>query len=308
MTYRVGIDFGGTSAKVGLVDNKNRIVVSSSLSTEGFPTPHTFTRKLAGVCREIINGKNVKSLGIGVAGDIDFDRGLIRVSPNLGWKNVPLRNLMQRYFRFRVVLDNDANAAAWGLYKTQVGKHVKNMIAVTLGTGIGGGLILNGQLYRGATGSAGEIGHMTIDERGRRCNCGNRGCLETYAGAFHLIRRVKEDLANGVQSLLQSVYKKDPQAISPLLLSQAARHGDRYAISVWNDVGHVLGLALGNLVYVFNPELIILTGGVSQAGDLILEPLKKTLHRGTFKTPINAVRIQIARNAPHIGLIGASLL
>ncbi len=308
MSYRLGIDLGGTTAKIALVDEKGRVVKSATVPSHGFPVPQVLARQCAETCHRLLDGKKIKRVGVGVAGDIDFDRGVVRVSPNLGWKNVPLKKMLQASFRCDVIVDNDANAAAWGLYKTQVPKSVKNMIAVTLGTGVGGGLVLNGELYRGGTGSAGEVGHMTMDENGRLCNCGNRGCLETYAGAIHLVRRVKEDLAQGQRSSLQKIYKTAPETITPLLLSQEARKGDSYARKVWADVGHVLGLALGNLVYVFNPEFIILTGGIAQAKGLILTPLLKTLRKRTFKTPIRHVNVHVADEAPNMGVIGASLL
>lgn len=276
--------------------------------TAGFPSPSVLARQMSDACRELLRGKKAAHIGIGVAGDIDSARGIVRVSPNLGWKRVPLKRLMERFLHCRVSVENDAKAAAWGLYRTQVSPSVKNLLVLTLGTGVGGGIILNGSVYRGATGSAGEIGHMIINENGPLCNCGNRGCLETFVGAPHITRKVREDLERGQASSLQSLVRENPDQLSPYMLAVAANNGDAYAQSVWEGVGHALGVALGNFVYLFNPEMIYLTGGVSQANRLILTPLWQTLKTRTFKTPIGAVQIKTARGAAHIGVIGASLL
>lgn len=197
MSYRLGIDLGGTSAKIGLVDARQRILREGSVPTAGFPHAAALVERIARVCRDVLNGKKASRVGVGVAGDIDFTRGIVRVSPNLGWRNVPLRALLQKRMRVPVVIDNDANVAAWGLYKTETPRNVRHMIVMTLGTGVGGGIILDGRVHRGATGSAGEVGHMTIDENGPLCNCGNRGCLETYVGGPHIVRKVRRALEAG---------------------------------------------------------------------------------------------------------------
>src|SRR5262249_16501476 len=146
-------------------------------------------------------------VGVGVAGDIDSKRGVVRDSPNLGWKNVPLGSLLQKKLKSPVIVENDANAAAWGFYKTQAPKSVQNLIVMTLGSGVGGGIIINGKLISGATGSAGEVGHMTIDEKGPLCNCGNNGCLETYVGGPHLVGKVLSALNSGQQSSLRVIFE-----------------------------------------------------------------------------------------------------
>ncbi len=305
MRYRLGIDLGGTSAKIAVVTESAKIVKQSSVATSGFPGPAELSVKLSEVCQQLLEGRKVSRLGVGVAGDIDSQRGVVRVSPNLGWTNVPLGKLLQKKMKVPVVVENDANAAAWGFYKTQVPKSVKNLIVMTLGTGVGGGIVVDGKLLSGATGSAGEVGHMIIDESGPLCNCGMRGCLETYVGGPHIVKKVLSDLARGQKSILQDI---QPNEITPQSAALAAEKGDSYALSIWDDVGHALGLAIGDLIYVLNPQMIVFTGGVAQAKDLILKPLARVLAKRPFQTPVKAAKIIVAGNAANVGVIGASLL
>ncbi|MFN0117062.1 MAG: ROK family protein [Elusimicrobiota bacterium] len=305
---KLGIDLGGTSAKIALVGENLKILKETSVVSSGNPSPLELTKKISSACFSLVHGKKISKVGVGVAGDIDFDKGIVRISPNLGWKKVPLKKLFEKNLKAQVIVDNDANVAAWGLYKTQVPPHVKNIIVMTLGTGVGGGIIIDGKLLRGATGSAGEIGHMNIEEKGPLCNCGNLGCLETYIGGPHIVKKVLAGIKAGKKTILSKVYKNNPDDISPLAVSNAAKAGDSFAKSIWDEASHMLGLAIGDLVYLLNPERIYFTGGVAQAKNSILSPLFKTLYKRTFKTPIHAVKIQVAENAPNIGVIGASLL
>jgi glucokinase len=308
MEFRLGIDLGATSAKIALVSGVSRIVQEGSVPTAGFPKPAELARSMAEVCRKLAATRRVKKVGVGVAGDIDSAHGIVRIGPNLGWKNVPLKKLLQARLKWPVDVENDAKAAAWGLYKTQIPARIKHLIVMTLGTGVGGGIIIDGKLHRGATGSAGEVGHMNIDENGPLCNCGLRGCLETYVGGPHIVKRVRGDLERGQKSALRAVFDADPDDLSPLVIAQAAQKGDAYALSVWRDVGHALGVAVGDLIYLLNPEMICFTGGIAQAKSLFLKPLREKLRERTFTTPINAVQLSVAAQAAHIGVVGAALL
>jgi glucokinase len=308
MGLRVGVDVGGTSVKVGLVSAQNKIVRETSVPSAGFPVPALLFATVAAAIKALAAGRPLDAVGVGVAGDIDSRNGVVRISPNLGWKNMPLKKHLRKYFRCPITVDNDANAAAWGLYKTQAPKNIRSAIVMTLGTGVGGGIILDGKLYSGATGSAGEVGHMNIAEDGPLCNCGNRGCLETYVGGPHLVKRVQHACENGQRTSLQTAFRNGPDSITPYLIAQAAKQGDKYAQSIWRSVGHALGLAIGDLVYVLNPEMIFFTGGIAQAGPLILKPLWETLNRRSFKTPVRALKIAVAQEAAHIGIVGAALL
>ena len=308
MNLRLGIDIGGTSAKIALVTGVSRIVAETSVPTAGFPKPAELAAQIADAGRKLAHGRRVIRVGVGVAGDIDSSHGIVRIGPNLGWKNVPLKKLLQARMKLPVVVDNDAKAAAWGLYNTQIPRSFKHVIVMTLGTGVGGGIILDGKLHRGATGSAGEVGHMNIDENGPLCNCGLKGCLETYVGGPHLVKRVRRDLERGQKSRLRKVFDEDPDLITPLTLAEAANAGDKYALSIWQGVGHALGVAIGDLIYLLNPQMICFTGGIAQARELYLAPLREKLRERTFKTPIAAVQMKVAAQAAHIGVVGASLL
>ncbi len=310
MKYYFGVDLGGTSAKLALVNHSKKIVKDFSIKTSASASPEKLAKDVAAVFKKIkfSPGQRPQKIGVGVAGDIDVQNGVVRVSPNLGWKNVPLGPLLAKSTGVSIHIDNDANAAAWGIYQTQVPAHIKNVLVVTLGTGVGGGLIINGKLHQGATGSAGEIGHMVMDEEGRRCNCGLKGCLETYAGGTHLVKLAQSVLSQGLKSRLSPLYKKDPNLITPKSIADAAQKKDSLASAIFSHAGHMLGVGLGNLIYVLNPEMIFLTGGVSQSKDLILNPLRKSLKERPFQTPIRAVKIQIAKNPAQVGVIGAALL
>lgn len=307
MNFKMGIDLGGTSAKIAVLNHKGECTWTGHTPSAGNPSPITLVRLIAEQSKPHIRRYQISRVGVGVAGDIDFEKGVVRVSPNLGWKRVPLRSLLSTALGVRVVVDNDANAAAWGIYKTQISPSIKNVMVITLGTGVGGGIIWNGQLYRGATGSAGEVGHMIMNPQGNRCNCGNYGCLETMAGGFHISRRVTDALLKGAPSILNQLLKKK-SSIMPHDVAAAAQRGDQFSKNIWNEVGTVLGRALGNLIYIFNPEAIYLTGGVAQAGALLLKPIQAELKNRAFRSPVEACRIKVAKKAPHIGVVGAALL
>lgn len=302
MKYRLGIDLGGTSVKLGLVNPARKIVLDSSLPSGGVLSAKELVKNIGRVAKPMMKGRNIIFVGVGVAGDIDSKKGIVRVSPNLNWKNVPLKSLLQKELGKPVVIDNDANVAAWGIYKTQMRPTVQHALVLTLGTGVGGGIILNGQVHRGYTGSAGEIGHMNMLENGRPCKCGLKGCLEAYAGGANVVKYAKIGLKNRKKSILNGL------KITPLEISKAARKGDAYAKSIWEEVGHMLGIALGDLVYIFNPQIIVLAGGVAQAGTLITRPISRELKTRPFKTPVQNVKIRIAKKAHNVGIIGAALL
>jgi glucokinase len=304
----VGVDIGGTSVKIGLVSDSLKILKQTGVPSAGFPDPAALFKQVAAAIKALAGSNKIHSIGVGVAGDIDSQNGVVRISPNLGWKKMPLRKHLQKYFRCPISVDNDANVAAWGLYKTQAPARAKNVIVMTLGTGVGGGIIIDGKLYTGSTGSAGEVGHMNIEENGPLCNCGNHGCLETYVGGPHLAKKVLAACAAGEKTSLQALYSKDPGSITSYAIAQAAEKGDRYAISIWESVGNALGLAIGDLIYILNPDMIFFTGGIAQAGSLILKPLWRTLNKRAFKTPLGAVDIVVANEATHIGVVGAALL
>lgn len=308
MYFRLGIDLGGTTAKIVLLDPNQKIIERGLIMTACQADPTAIIDAVAALCETLRKDRRVSHIGIGVAGVIDIKTGDVSLAPNLGWKNIPLRALLSKKLRRPVIVENDATAAALGIYQTQIPKYIKDVIVVTLGTGVGGGVILNGQIHRGRDGTAGEIGHMIIVEHGRPCSCGQRGCLEAYVGGRQIVKMVKEEIKKGRTSLLKPLYLKSPDLITPQKIAEAAKRGDPVAKNIWTNFGHTLGLALQNLIYLLNPGMIYLTGGIAQAGTLILKPLKETLRTGSIKEPLESVQIRIAQKPEFIGAFGAALL
>lgn len=308
MKKLVGVDLGGTNGKVAVVTPVGRVLESVSFPASEVLTPKPMVKEIVSQILKIWkDGAGIKSIGIGVAGDVDNEHGVVRFSPNLNWRKVPLKKLVQDELRrmlpatkLSVTVENDANAAAWGAYHVDGKTKCKNLVVLTLGTGVGGGIVIDGKLYRGATGSAGEIGHMTVEPGGRLCNCGNRGCLEAYAGGSYMVREAKAAIKQGRTSKITE--------ITPLRLQIAARQGDKLAQELWNEAGYYLGIAVAGVINLLNPELVVLAGGVSQAGKLLLVPVMAEIKKRAFETPARAAKVILSSSPTDLGLIGAALL
>jgi glucokinase len=252
-------------------------------------------------------GRKAQGFGLGIAGDIDSERGRVRFSPNLKeFSGFTFKSALRTRLRLPVVVDNDAKVAAWGAYVCEFKRRTLNMACITLGTGVGCGLILNGRLYRGSTGSAGELGHTCVEVDGSICSCGARGCLETYTGTSAILATACKLLAapSGRKSLLR---RWPADQLTPEILSKAAAAGDAVAKDVWRFVGYYLGTGISSLVYLLNLDDILFVGGVSKAGRLILDPVKEILRLRPFRTPSSHVRVRIGRT-PDLGAVGAALL
>jgi glucokinase len=307
----LGIDLGGTGIKMGIVNSQGKLLRTAKISTPSQGDARLTTSMVVREVNELLSsvGKTaIQGIGIGVAGDVDQAKGVVRMSPNLGWKNFPIRDYLAKYLKYPITVDNDANAAAWAAYVVETKKKVQNLICVTLGTGIGGGIVLNGRLYHGATGSAGEIGHMTLFPQGIQCKCGNYGCLERYVGARAMIVTAKEALNSGEKTLIRKLINNDLSRVTPMIIQEAGLKGDPLAIQLWAQAGENLGVGLASLINVLNPEIIILAGGLSRAGSLFLNPLKRTLLERAFAAPARAVKIMISRMDQELGTVGAGLI
>ena len=307
----LGIDMGGTGIKLGLVDDRGRLHKTIRFSTPAAADPvqvvERIVRETAGLLKAS-GQKTIYGIGIGCAGDIDPVSGVVRISPNLGWKQVPLKTLLRRHMKYPILLENDANVAAWAAYVVESKRQVKNLLCVTIGTGIGGGLILGGALYRGTTGSAGEIGHTTLYPEGIPCNCGNHGCIERYVGAKAMALEAQRLLETGEQSLVRQLVEDDLSKITPFIVQKAARQKDPLALRLWKQAGERLGITLASAVNVLNPEWIVLAGGLSRAGRLLVAPLRRTILERSFPTPAKAVKIVISKLDQDLGIVGAALL
>lgn len=283
----VGMDVGGTFTKIGLVDPKGHVVRSVQLPTDPNKGPLNFVRRAAAIVKDWQFG----SVGLGLAGGVDAKTGTLLFVPNLkGWTGFSFKKAFSKSLGVSVHVDNDANVAVWGGYVVALKKKPRTVIGVTLGTGVGGGLVIDGALHRGATGSAGEIGHMTLELDGPLCHCGRRGCLEAYAGTAGILR------------LARAKMKRLPSPLTPKALA-----GDRGAKAVWNEVGTRLGQGLASLILVLNPDAVLILGGVARAGDLVLGPVRRVFAAQPFREPFKKIVLAAPLNRDW-GVVGAAML
>ena len=295
----VGVDLGGTNLKIALLDHYFRIVHKHTHQTERFSTPASLIGAIASaveyeLVHHALKARDIAGIGLGLPGPIDFDRGIVHFFPNIpGWKNVPLRAILEKKIRMRVAVDNDANAMALAEYSLGAAQGSRNAVCLTLGTGVGGGLILDGKLYRGSSYAAGEIGHMPLNERGPSCNCGGRGCLEAYIGNRRIMRQVR------------SAFGKD---IPLEEVSAMAYRGNKKAVALWDSVAGHLGVALASVVNLLNPDCIVIGGGVANAGRILFDRVADTVRCRAMPVHARTVRIVKAKLGSDAGMIGAGLL
>ncbi len=307
----LGIDMGGTGIKLGLVNVQGKLLKTLRLLTPKDTDPKSIAELVAVQAHALLESAGrpkIAGIGIGCAGDVDPVLGVIRISPNLNWNHVPLRTLVSKHLKFPMLVDNDANAAAWAAYVVEAKRRVRNLLCITVGTGIGGGLVIDGKLYHGATGSAGEIGHMTLYPEGVPCNCGNRGCLERYIGAIAMAQEAKTAIESGQNTLITALVNQDLSMINPFLIQQAARRNDPLAKHLWKQAGERLGITLASAINLLNPDWIVIAGGLSRSGQLLLGPLRQTIMSRSFPTPAKAVKLVISKLDQDLGMVGAGLL
>ncbi len=289
----IGIDIGGTFTKYGFVDIKGNSYLEGSVNTSDHPDVDSFLISLFNTIRESLksSGKEFRIRGIGVgAPNGNYYSGTIEYAPNLIWKGViHLADLMKKYQDIPVAVTNDANAAALGEMLYGGAKNMRDFIVITLGTGLGSGIVVNGNVVYGHDGFAGELGHIVAIDNGRKCGCGKRGCLETYASASGIKRTVYELLADLTEaSFLRKVSFED---LTAKMICDAADKGDKIALKAFEITGEILGRNLANAVAFSSPEAIFLFGGLAQAGDLILKPTKKSMEKNLLKIFQNKVKL-----------------
>lgn len=299
----LGIDFGGTSVKIGVVCGAEIVGEISRIPTKKYDGPESL---IDAIVEEVARLRNVRpeiaAIGIGVPGAVDFEKGVTYNLTNVpGWANVPLRNIVAEQTGLPTILENDANCAAYAEFKCGVGQGYRNVVVVTLGTGVGGGLILNGDLYRGSQFAAGEIGQVSIDYRGVDGPYGNWGALERYVGH----QQITEIAVKRFREAGREIREDN---CSPEALAKAAYSGDEIAHQVWSVVADYLGTALASVVYLLNPDAIIVGGGVSYAGDVLFDPLKQRVHAMLSEEFAEALDIVHARFGNTAGIIGGAAL
>lgn len=302
----IGLDVGGTNTKVAVLSDKYKVLKNIKIPTPLSKGYNFFIKELTRIVGSISKEypKEKISVCIGIAGDVDSDNGVLRYAPNLcGWKNKKIKKDFEKNSGFKCFVENDANMASWGIYVFEVKRKVKNMAVFTLGTGVGGGIIINGSLYRGSSSTAGEIGHMIIKEGGEKCNCGNYGCLEAYCGTYALIRDVHRRVKN--TDYYFKKYGIENGNITPKIIYESAKKGDKICLDIWKDYGYRLGSGIGNIGVLLNPEITVLAGGVSRAHKFFMPFVKKRLLEYGIKTPINKMEILISDNED-IGVFGCA--
>jgi glucokinase len=308
----LGVDLGGTKILAGVISPDGEIVAREYRATRADEGPEAVIERIFALLDRVAGLAKVKpstldGVGIAAAGALDLERGVVTTSPNLpGWRDVHLRDIVEKKFGVRTFLINDANAAALGEHRFGAGRGVNNLIYITVSTGIGGGIIIGGELYNGACGSAGEIGHMTIDINGPRCKCGNIGCLETLASGTVIAAEARKCIANGAKTSLLELSGGEAEKITAKTISQAAREGDSLALELVSRAGSYLGVGMVNLINIFNPEMIIVGGGMSKMGDMLLDPARKVVRERAFSLPANAVRIVLSELGDDAGALGAA--
>jgi glucokinase len=244
-------------------------------------------------------------IGVGAPGPLDRKRGIVVTTPNLGWTDFPLRDVISSATKLPVRIDNDANCATLGEWWLGAAAGANNVIGMTIGTGIGGGIILNGRLYHGSSDVAGEIGHTTIDVTGRRCKCGNYGCLEAYASGPSIADRAREAVASDDGALLVRMVGGELSRITAATVYEAARGGDEVALDVVRETARLLGVGIANLLNIFNPDVVVIAGGVTHAGEALFEPLKREVRKRAFRPAVDACRIVPGTLPGSAGVVGA---
>jgi glucokinase len=244
-------------------------------------------------------------IGIGAPGTVDRAKGLVLAAPNLKWYDFPLIERMTALTGLPVRIDNDANCATYGEWWLGAARGGVNVIGVTIGTGVGGGIIIDRHVYHGSSDAAGEIGHVTIDLHGRRCGCGNYGCLEAYASGSAIAERAREALHNDESSILPTLVQGDLAQITAAVVYQAAGAGDALALEIVRDTARYLGAGLANLLNVFNPDVVVIAGGVTQAGEALFGPLRTEVRRRAFKSVSESCRIVPGTLPGTAGVVGA---
>jgi glucokinase len=306
----LGVDIGGTKIAAGVVDETGAVLARGRRETPHRSTaPSLVEDAIVDVVGELAGAHPVMAVGIGAAGFVDADRASVLFSPHLSWRHEPLREALGRRLDLPVVVENDANCAAWGEWRFGAGRGEDHLLVVNLGTGIGGGIVWRGRLERGRYGVAGEFGHMQVVAGGHRCECGNRGCWEQYASGKALVREARGLAASGSPMAHQLLDRAegDPTTISGELVAELAQAGDPASRELFGELGGWLGVGLANLAAAFDPGRFVIGGGVSEAGELLLAPareaFRRTLTGRGFRPEADVVRAGLGVDA---GVVGAA--
>jgi glucokinase len=307
----IGIDVGGTNVKLALIDKDGNIVYQNTVPTHAEMGYEYTVNNIKQAIHELLKETKstaVSGIGFGFPGQVDYKSGVVKNAPNIpGWVDIPIAKMIEAEFNVPVRADNDVRCAALGELNFGAGVGCENLICITVGTGIGSGLIINGKLVRGASNAAGEIGHIKLQmHEGPMCGCGDTGCMEAFASGPSMVALAQNYIMGGKSTKYREM--ANSAEITPFILCEAAKAGDPVALTIFNKMGEYIGIGLSSVVNLLNPEKIIIGGGVADAGEFLLTPLKETLKKRAMKISADAVQIVPAQLGNTAGVIGASLL
>ena len=311
----IGIDLGGTNIKFGIVSQKGVVLHKGMLPAQVNLGRDSILKNInRAVDKSLVfakkEGFRIKGIGVGSPGTVNINTGRIEGScPNLPQMvNVNLKRWLSRHFEFPICVDNDANVMAWAEFKFGAARGYKNVLCLTLGTGIGGGIILDGKLFHGSNFAGAEFGHMTISHNGRRCNCGGVGCLEMYASAPAMVKDAKRLLRRNRSSIIQRLIKGDPERLTTKTIFEAEKRGDALASGVINRACEYLGSGIASAVNLLNPQVVVIGGGVSQGGMSFIRRIEKEVKRRAFPSATRKLKVVKAKLGNDAGFIGAAIL
>ena len=311
MKHSIGIDLGGTDIKAGLVSATGELSCQVVLPTHVDAGPKAVASRIAEATREVVakaeeqRTTDIIGIGLGAPGLIIAETGVVHFSPNFpGWTDIPLVDDVKKALGIQslpVFMDNDVNAMTLGELRHGAGVGHQSIVALTLGTGVGGGVVIDGQVYHGSRNTAGELGHTVVEPNGRYCGCGNQGCLEAYAGAKNIVERTQEKIAAGSNTKLTS-------ELTPKRIAAAAHAGDSLAVEIFAETGVYIGIALTSIAHVLNPEVAIIGGGIAEAGEsLLFEPIRNEFTRRAMDIP-GMMKVVPATLGNRAGIVGAAML
>lgn len=315
MAKRIGIDVGGTNVKIALVDDNGKIIYSNSVPTYAKMGYEYTVNNIKQAIKDLMKETNttpsdIEGIGFDFPGQVDCKTGVVKLAPNIpGWVNVPIAQMIEDEFHIPTRIDNDVRCAALGELKFGAGRGCENFICITVGTGIGSGIVINGKVVRGATNAAGELGHIKLQMNdGPICGCGDTGCLEAFASGPAIVAMAQEYIKGGKSTKFREMAAVEGGEITPYMVAKAAEEGDPVAKRIFEIVGEYIGIGLTSVINLLNPERVIIGGGVAESGELLLGPIRKTIKERAMVVAGNAVEIVPAQLGNSAGVIGASML
>jgi glucokinase len=312
MKIFVGCDLGGTNIKAGLVNVEDgHVILSDSIPTLARQGPEAVLERMATLITDLINESAVEKdriggLGISAPGVIDLETSTTEFLPNLysEWRGVPVGERMKSYLNLKVNMLNDVRAITFGEWAFGAGRGVDSMACFAIGTGVGGGLVVNNELVLGFGGTAGELGHQTVDLNGPRCGCGNYGCVEVFASGPAIATMAARGVRQGWSTEIAELSDHDLNQITPKVVARAADMGDEFALEVWNRAGTYLGIGVANILTSVGVKRVVISGGVAKAGDLLLDPIRETVKKRVFLMPVEKVDILAGKLGTDAGIVG----